>query len=99
MFTNQRPITVETVEVMFLVPWSDVPESRRITFDPNEHFNGLLRQIQKEFIYEELVHLVNKVTLKVNSLFRGNLNSCWSRIGEGYMEDFPDWFSSMRAGR
>ena len=59
----------------------------------------MVYSVRFRFTVEELVHLVNKVNLKVNSLFRGNLNPCRSSMGKGYMETFLDWLASMRAGR
>ena len=46
MLANMRNIVMDKVAVMFLVTRDDVPQSRRVTSEPNEHYHGLLRQIQ-----------------------------------------------------
>ena len=99
MLTNKRNIALESVALLFLVSRSDVPQVRRGTSEPNEHFYGMLRQMLQEFTAEELVHLCNKVQQKVNALFAGNLVPNRSNIGSGYMPTFPEWLESMRAGR
>ena len=99
MLTNKRNIALESVALLFLVSRSDVPQVRRGTSEPNEHFYGMLRQMLREFTAEELVHLCNKVQQKVNALFAGNLVPNRSNIGSGYMPTFPEWLESMRAGR
>ena len=71
--TNQRNIALESIALLFLILRSDVPNIRRATAEPNEHFYGLLRQMLREFKTDELVHLVHKLMRKVNAMFRGNL--------------------------
>ena len=71
--TNQRNIALESVALLFLILRSDVPNIRRATSEPNEHFYGLLRQLLREFKVDEMVHLANKLMLKVNAIFKGNL--------------------------
>jgi hypothetical protein len=98
--TNQRNIALESIALLFLILRSDVPNIRRATSEPNEHFYGLLRQMLREFKTDELVHLVNKLMLKVNALFKGNLVPRRSSVGQkGYLSTFPDWLEHMRAGR
>ena len=89
--TNQRNIALESIALLFLILRSDVPNIRRATSEPNEHFYGLLRQMLREFKTDELVHLVNKLMLKVNALFKGNLVPRRSSVGQkGYLSTFPD---------
>ena len=99
--TNQRNIALESIALLFLILRSDVPNIRRATSEPNEHFYGLLRQMLREFKTDELVHLVNKLMQKVNAMFRGNLVPRRSSVahGYGYLSTFPDWLEHMRAGR
>ena len=61
------------MDLLFLVLRSDVPNIRRATSEPNEHFDGSLREILREFKVDELMRLVNKLMLKVNTMFKGNL--------------------------
>ena len=78
-----------------------MPNIRRATSEPNEHFYGLLRQMLREFKTDELVYLVHKLMLKVNAMFRGNLvpRRSSGAHGHGYLSTFPDWLEHMRAGR
>ena len=99
--TNQRNIALESIALLFLILRSDVPNIRRATSEPNEHFYGLLRQMLREFKTDELVHLVNKLMQKVNAMFRGNIvpRRSSGAHGHGYLSTFPDWLEHMRAGR
>ena len=71
--TNQRNIALESIALLFLILRSDVPNIRRATSEPNEHFCGLLHQMVCDFKADELVHSVHKLMRKVNVIFRGNL--------------------------
>ena len=53
--TNQRNIALESVALLFLVLRYDVPNIRRATSEPNEHFYGLQHQLLREFKVDELV--------------------------------------------
>ena len=53
--TNQRTIALESVALLFLVLRYDVPNIRRATSEPNEHFYGLQHQLLREFKVDELV--------------------------------------------
>ena len=98
--TNQRNIAPESVALLFLVLRSGVPNIRRATSEPNEHFYGLLRQLLREFKVDELVHLVNKLMLKVNAIFKGNLVPRRSPgASKGYLSIFPEWLKHMKDGR
>ena len=45
---NQKNIALESIALLLLILRSDVPNIRRATSEPNEHFYGLLRQLLRE---------------------------------------------------
>ena len=98
--TNQRNIALKSVALLFLVLLSDVPNIRRATSEPNEYFYGLLCQLLREFKVDELMRLVNKLMLKVNAMFKGNLVPRRSPgASKGYLSIFPEWLKHMKDGR
>ncbi len=61
MLPNKRNMVIESVDVMFLAPRSDVHQLQRCTSEANEHTYGMLRQMLQEFNSEQFVRLVDKL--------------------------------------
>ena len=98
MLANKRNMVLETVAIMFLVTRDDFPQPRRGTSEPNEHTYGMLRMLLREFTVADVNDLVNKVRLKINSLFRGNLVIDRSKSMKGYAGTLPDFLASSQVG-
>ena len=98
MMANKRNMVLETVAILFLVTRDDFPQPRRATSEPNEHVYGMLRMLLREFTVVDVNDLVNKIRLKMNSLFRGNLVADRSNAMKGYLGTLPDFLANSQAG-
>ena len=97
MLTNMRNMVLESIAVLFLVTRSDVSQPRRATSEPNEHTYGTLRQNQREFGVEQLIRLVQKMDIKMTSIFAGDLVVSRSNVAKGYQKTFPGFVNSLKA--
>ena len=98
MMANKRNMMLESVAILFLVTRSDVTQARRGTSEANEHTYAAIRGIIREFTIEQLVQIVEKLNLKMEAIFNGNLATSRSNTGgSGYQQTFPDFINSLRA--
>ena len=95
---NNRNMVLETVAILFLVTRDDFPQPRRATSEPNEHVYGMLRMLLREFTVVDVNDLVNKIRLKMNAIFGGNLVVDRSNTIKGYSGTLPDFLASSWAG-
>ena len=98
MLANKRNMVLETTAILFLVTRDDFPQPRRGTSEPNEHTYGMLRMLLREFTVVDVNDLVNKIRLKMNAIFGGNLVVDRSNTMKGYTGTLPDFLASSRAG-
>ena len=100
MIANKRNMLLETFGVMFLVARRDVAQPRRTTSECNEHTYGMWRMMLREFNIEQLIRIVQKSMIKLDSIFASGLeisrkNACLS----GYQATLPDFIKSLAAAQ
>ena len=98
MLANKRNMVLETVALLFLATRDDYPQPRRGMSEPNEHTYGMLRMLLREFTVVDVNDRVNKIRLKLNSVFQGNLVVGRSNTWKGYQGTLPDFLASSQAG-
>lgn len=98
MMPNKRNCVLETVGLLFLLPRDDFPEPRRATSEANEHMYGQMRQYKREFTVADSIYIVDKLRLRTDSLYQGDLVSDRSNAARGYGGTFPDFLASTKRG-
>jgi len=82
MLSNMRNMVLESVAMLFLVIRSDVSQPRRLTSEACEHTFGSVRQLQREFNVEQFNNLVERMQLRVKSIFGSSLIPSRSSMGK-----------------
>ena len=96
MLANKRNLLLETFGVMFLVSRSDVAQPRRTTSECNEHTYGMWRMQLREFNIEQLIRIVQKAAIKLDSLFESGLEISRKNAGlSGYQATLPGFLNSL----
>ncbi len=89
-------MAMESIAVLFLVTRSNVSQVQRCASEANEHTYGALRKILQEFTVEQPIHLVDKLQLKMDAIFAGNLATSQTKNLAGYQKMFPEFISSVK---
>jgi len=89
-------MVLESVAMLFLVIRSDVSQPRRMTSEACEHTFGSVRQMQREFNVEQFINLVERMQMRVNSIFESRLVPSRSSMGKGYQGTFADFINSLQ---
>jgi hypothetical protein len=97
MLANKHNMVLETFGLLFLVTRDDVSQLRRVTSECNEHIYGNWRQILREFNMEQLIDLVNKVSIRTEAIFRSGLLEWRGKSsGGGYQSTTGDFVKSLQ---
>ena len=96
MLSNMRNMVLESVAMLFLAIRSDVSQPRRLTSEACEHTFGSVRQLQREFNVEQFNNLVERMQLRVKSIFGSSLIPSRSSMGKGYQATFADFINSLQ---
>jgi hypothetical protein len=99
MLPSKRNMVLESVTVLFLATHSDVFKLRLCTSEANEQTYGMLRQMCHEFNAEQLIHLIDKLQLKLDAIFGSNLETvCNKSRCKRYLNIFPDFLNCLIKG-
>ena len=98
MLPNKRNMLLETVGLLFLFTRDDVSQGSRLTSECNEHTYGFWRMIIREFSVEQLIRIVQKVTLKTEAIFESNLEVSRLNKFKGYQSGTQDFINRLKQG-
>ena len=98
MLPNKRNMLLETVGLLFLFPRDDVSQGNLLTSECNEHTYGFWRMILREFSVEQLIRIVQKVTLKTEAIFESNLEISRFNKFKGYQSGTQAFIKLLKRG-
>lgn len=100
MLANKRNLLLETFGVMFLVARRDVAQPRRTMLECNEHTYGMWRMQLREFNIEQLIRIIQKSVIKLDSIFASGLEISRKNAGlSGYQATLSGFIKSLSAAQ
>ena len=94
--SKQEKYMLETIGLIFLLSWDNFPKPTRSTSKTKYHTYGHMYKAKRELSVAESIYITDKLRMKADSLFCGNLVAYWSNLFKGYGWTSSKFLCSMK---